>query len=256
MAFQIISCPLVQQLVQTIQKDYNLVDDLSAKYLGVPVFGAGEQIPVPAAPVVPKKKKVPKEVCVGKTAKGEPCKFAVKCDGLCGIHFRQREQPAGGKKEGSSTVSKLPKKAKKEVPKHTHEASGSDPLCGLCEDQGNVVVPELTKAEFEAVEEEGQSIQERLRAILANADEDEDDVEPTEPTESTEPLDSFDQMKSALLNCEAIEEVSMEVKLARLIAEEDSDSDIEEDVVEQMSETPPSQAKLRGFEELLEEMES
>lgn len=254
MAFQNISCPLVQRLVQTIQKDYNLVDDLSAKYLGVPVCGTGDQGPVPAVPVVPKKKKVPKEVCVGKTAKGEPCKFAVKCDGLCGIHLRQRDNNTDGKKEGS-TVSKLPKKSKKETPKHTHEASGSDPLCGLCEEQGNVVVPELTKAEFEAVEEEGQSIQERLRAILANADEDEDDVE---APKVQEPLDSFDQMKSALLNCEAIEDenVSMKVKLAKLIAEEDSDSDIEEDVVEQMSETPPSQAKLKGFEELLEEMES
>ena len=236
MAFQAINCPAVQQLLQAVEKDFNLVN-LAEKYLGVPVpvRSTDDQTPVPVLPPKQSKKsKGVKEACGGKTAKGEACKFAVKCDGLCGIHIRQRDQPSVKK---TSAVAKVAKKVKKVVPTHSHPAEESDPACGLCEDQGNVVVPELTRAEFEAVEEEGESIQDRLRAILACADEDPEDEEPEE-----EP-----------------EDVSMKVKLARLLAEEDDDVEDEddaEDMIQQMSETPPSKAKVAAFEELLAEMES
>jgi len=266
MAFRAIACPLVQQLVQTIQKDYNLVDDLAEKYLGVPVRSTDDHtsVPVPVRSTDPPptkqsaKKKGPKEACGGKTAKGEACKFAVKCDGLCGIHLRQRDQPSGKK---TSTAVKVPKKVKKVVPTHSHPVEESDPACGLCEDQGNVVVPELTKAEFEAVEEEGESIQDRLRAILAGADEDPEDEVAAEP-EKESPLESMGDLMAALEpgdpeDPEESEDVSMKVKLARLLAEEDED-DVEdaEDLIQQMSETPPSKAKVAAFEELLAEMES
>jgi len=271
MAFQALNCPAVRQLLQAVEKDFNLVN-LAEKYLGVPVQSPGPVIPLPVpvqspGPVIPppKKKKVPKEACCGKTAKGDPCKFAVKSDGLCGIHLRQRDQPSG--KKTSSTVAKVPKKVKKVVPTHTHPADESDSTCGLCEDHGNVVVPELTKADFEAVEEEGQSIQDRLRAILAGADEDEEDEVPKAPKAPKAPLDSFDQMKAVLdlydepedeePEDEDPEEVSMTVKLARLLAEEDvEDEDDAEDLIQQMSDTPPSRAKVAAFAELLEEMES
>ena len=275
MAYSALACPAVRELLQAVEKDFNL-SNLADKYLGtpVPVLSTDSETPAPAVPVQshgtvtpppPKKKKgVPKEACGGKTAKGDPCKFAVKCDGLCGIHLRQRDQPSVKK---TSTVAKVAKKVRKEAPQHSHPAEESDPTCGLCEDQGNVVVPELTKAEFEAVEEEGQSIQDRLRAILSAADEDPED--PEEVAEADEaPLDSFDQMKAALERCEAEdpedpeedpEDVSMKVKLARLLAEEDDDVEDEddaEDLIQQMSETPPSKAKVAAFEELLAEMES
>ena len=289
MAYRALACPLVQQLVQTIQSDYHIVDDLAAKYLGtqslaietpVPVLSTDSDTPaivatIPATPVVPKKsKKAAVDPCSGRTAKGDPCRFKVKCDGLCGIHLRQRDQPVTEKKtKDGSTVPKVPKKAKKaEAPKHTHTPLETDPECGLCEDQGNVVVPELTKAEFEAVEEEGSSIQERLRAILAGAEDDEEDATPEVPVSTSEsvgtvaeqlepekPLDTMSDLMAALPTVDEPEEagdVDLRVKLAKLIAEEDSDSDMEDDVIEQMSETPPSQAKLAKFQELLEEMEA
>ena len=295
MAYRALACPLVEQLVRTIQSDYHIVDDLTAKYLGTPSIDSEtpaivQVVPAtPVVPVVPKKKskKAAVEPCTGRTAKGDPCRFNVKCDGLCGIHLRQRDQPAGSKKaKDGSAVPKVPKVPKKaDPPKHTHTPTETDPLCGLCEVQGDVVVPELTKAEFEAVEEEGASIQERLRAILAGAEDDDDDdetvpststpvvpeestepVEPeeesTEPEEPEEPLDTMDDLMAALPTVEepedpeGAEEVDLRVKLARLIAEEDSDSDMEDDVIEQMSETPPSRAKLAKFQELLEEMEA
>ena len=266
MAYRAISCPLVQQLVRTIQDDYGLVDDLVAKYLGTPSTDTVSETPsvvqvVQAAPVFKKKSKAVVEPCTGRTAKGDPCRFKVKCDGLCGIHLRQRDQPVSEKKSGGvstgSTVSKVPKKVKKVVPTHTHPPTEADPQCGLCENQGDVVVPELTAAEFEAVEEEGSSIQDRLRAILACADDDEDDEVPVGTTEPETPLDTMDDLLAALpTTTEPMEDdVALRVRLAKLIAEEDSDSDLEDDAIEQMSETPPSQAKLAVFQELLEEAE-
>lgn len=269
MAYRAIACPLVEQLVRTIQSDYHIVDDLMAKYLGTSSTDSETPTPAivqvtPVVPVIPKKStkssKAVVEPCTGRTAKGDPCRFKVKCDGLCGIHLRQRDQPLTEKKtKDGSTVPKVPKKVPKVVPTHTHPPMETDPLCGLCDNQGDVVVPELTTAEFEAVEEEGSSIQERLRAILACADEDEED-EPVPSTvrETTEtPLDSMDDLMAALpTTTEPMEDdVALRVRLAKLIADEDSDSDMEDDAIEQMSETPPSRAKLAAFQELLEEVE-
>lgn len=228
MAFQIISCTLTQQLLQTIQRDYNLTDDLVDKYLGTHTAAAVPLPPqeTPATPPVKEKKKrqikekPADQLCTGKTAKGEPCKFAVKCDGLCGIHLRQLN------KDTNKETTKVPKKSKKstEAPKHTHPLSEeADETCKLCETQGNVMEPELTKAEFEAVAENGLSIQERLKAILANSEEAPEDTEEEAPEEET-----------------------LKVKLAKLIAEED-DEDPEDVEIEQLVETPPSQAKLSAL---------
>lgn len=258
MAFRMLACPAVQQLLHAVEKDFNL-PNLTEKYLGVPVCIADDQARVPSVPSVPKKKKkgVPKESCGGKTAKGEPCKFAVKCDGLCGIHLRQSQK--GNTSVESPEVKKSPgvKKVRKEAPKHTHTPVESDPQCVLCEDQGNVVVPELTKAEFEAVEEEGQSIQDRLRAILEGAGEDpeDDEIPISKPPVEESPLESSEPEKSTEVEVEESDDLSMRVKLAQMIAEEDSDSEVNEDTLEQMSETPPSLAKLDAFKELLVEME-
>jgi hypothetical protein len=236
MAFQIISCTLTQQLLQTIQQEYYLTDDLVDKYLGTQATTTAAPVPLPspaatpvtvAPPVKEKKKRQIKEkptdqLCTGKTAKGEPCKFAIKCDGLCGIHLRQLN------KDTNKETTKAPKKSKKsaEAPKHTHPLSEeADDTCKLCETQGNVMEPELTKAEFEAVAENGLSIQERLKAILANSEEDPEE----EATEEETP-----------------EEEALKVKLAKLIAEED-DEDPEDVEIEQLVETPPSQAKLSAL---------
>lgn len=248
MAFQIISCTLTQQLLQIIQRDYNLKDDLVDKYLGTQT-AATVPLPPPAPEAPPVKEKKKRQVkvkpadqlCTGKTAKGEACKFAVKCDGLCGIHLRQLN------KDTTKETAKAPKKSKKvkEVPVHTHPLSEeADDTCVLCETQGNIMEPELTKAEFEAVAEDGLSIQERLKAILAGADADPEDEVPvsTSSTVKEEETISFAD--------EDVNEDNIKAKLAKMIAEED-DEDEEDVEIEQLCETPPSQARLSELMEKL-----
>ena len=189
MAFNSLNCPAVTALLQQVQSDYGLTDNLVVKYLGSP---APQTLPMPSfvAQVPPqapqeKKKRVIKEkpqeqMCTGTTAKGGPCKFVAKCDGLCGIHLRKQNAPVTeGAPAPKVKKAKEPKKAP-EPPKHSHPLTEEpEEACMVCETQGNIMNPELTKAEFEAVADEGKSIQERLKAILANADQDEEE-EPEE----------------------------------------------------------------------------
>ena len=270
MAFNALNCPAVTALLQQVQTDYSLQDNLVVKYLGSP---APQSLPMPSfisqpAPAAPteKKKRVIKEkpqeqMCTGTTAKGGPCKFVAKCDGLCGIHLRKQNAPVT---EGAPAPAPKPKKVKEpkkapEAPKHNHPLTEEpEETCMVCETQGNIMKPELTKAEFEAVADEGKSIQDRLKAILANADQDEEEPEEEEP-EETESMEEEE---------EAEEEVSFRAKLAKMVADEDEVEEEEVDL-EQMVETPPSQARLtelmaklstsenktHDFDSLLEEME-
>ena len=238
MAFHALNCPAVSQLLSQVQTDFGIQESLVAKYLGspapsalpIPTFAA-PSAPVVASPPPEKKKRQVKEKaegqqCTAVTTKGQ-CKFAVKCDGLCGIHLRKREKEtgAGPSEPKEPKAPKVPKAKKAEAPKHSHPLGEESETCVVCETQGNVMKPEMTKAEFEAVAEDGKSIQERLAAILANSDDDEDD-EPEEAEES--------------------EAMTLRVKLAKMVAEED---EVEEDEVdlEQMAETPPSKAKLSAL---------
>jgi hypothetical protein len=259
MAYNALNCPAVTALLQQVQSDYNLEDNLVVKYLGSP---APSMLPMPSfvtAPTaeVPKEKKKrvikekPKEaMCTAVTNKG-PCKFAAKCDGLCGIHLRKRD--GGGessKAPKEPVVKKVAKKA--EAPKHSHPLTEEAEECELCETHGNVVKPELSKAEFEAVAEDGKSLQDRLKAILANSDND-------EPDEAEEPEEEEEEELTA----------SLKAKLAKQLAEEDEDSEVDEESIEQMTETPPSRDRLADmmakmkmkdeeeydFEALEEEME-
>ena len=253
MAFNALNCPAVSQLLNQVQTDFGIQESLVAKYLGSP---SPMNLPLPSfvtAPTaeVPKEKKKrqikekPKDtMCTAVTTKG-PCKFAAKCDGLCGIHLRKRDGGGESSKGPKEATKKVPKKA--EAPKHSHPLS-EEAECELCETHGNVVKPELTKAEFEAVAEDGKSLQQRLAAILANSDNDEDD----EPGE---------QLKTELANEAAMnggdntpygsdheeeEELtaSLKAKLAKQLAEEDEDSEVDEESVDQLAETPPSRDRL------------
>ena len=237
MAFNALNCPAVSQLLSQVQKDFGIQENLVAKYLGspdpstlpIPTF-ATPSAPAVATPPPEKKKRQVKEKtegqqCTAVTTKGQ-CKFAVKCDGLCGIHLRKKEKEtgAGPSEPKEPKVPKVPKVKKAEVPKHSHLPTEESENCMVCETQGNVMKPEMNKAEFEAVVEDGKTVQERLAAILANSDEDEDD-DPEEAEEET---------------------LTLRAKLAKMAAEED---EMEEDEVdlEQMAETPPSQAKLSAL---------
>jgi hypothetical protein len=223
MSHSYLNCYAVQQLLEAIRVDHGLPVGFASKYLG----GTSGVPPPPPSGHAPGKKKrevKPKEGsvrCTGKTAKGEPCKFAVREGGLCGIHLRQQNKPEGSSAPKPKVVRKVP-----EVPKHTHALTEESEECGLCSTQGNVMVPALTKADFEAVSENNQTLQERLAAILANSDEDTEDEGEVEPEEVKESED-------------------IRSKLRALVAEED---DVEEDEVDlDQCETPPSKARLAGL---------
>ena len=243
MAFNALNCPAVSQLLTQVQMDFGIQESLVVRYLGSPQPSAlpmpsfvAPSAPVAATPAPEKKKRQVKEKaegeqCTAVTAKGQ-CKFAVKCDGLCGIHLRKKEKEsgAGPSEPKAPKVPKTPKAKKAEAPKHSHPLTEEAETCVVCETQGNVMKPEMTKADFEAVAEDGKSIQERLAAILAGSDEDEED--PEEAEAEVEPEEA-----------EEAEVISLRVKLAKMVAEDD---EVEEDEVdlEQMTETPPSKAKL------------
>lgn len=253
MAFNALNCPAVSQLLTQVQMDFGIQESLVAKYLGspapsalpMPSFMVAPSAPVVATPPQEKKKRQVKEKaegeqCTAMTNKGQ-CKFAVKCDGLCGIHLRKKNKESG---EGPSEPKvakepKVPKAKKAEVPKHDHGLTEESETCVVCETQGNIINPEMTKADFEAVTEDGLSIQERLKAILANSDEDEEDEEEAEAEPEAE---------------EEEEQAVLRAKLAKMVAEED-EVDEEEVDLEQMCETPPSRGKLAAMLDKMKEGE-
>lgn len=217
-------------LLEKVAKDYSLpLEELKEKYLGEDI-----EVPKKVKKVKEPKETGDKKMCTGLTAKGHPCKFAAVEGGcLCGIHLRKESGEPRKVKEPKE--SKEPKKVKKvkTVPEHNHKPEEPSDNCVLCESHGDGLKPELTNAEFEAVEEEGKSIQDRLRAILAKAEEDPEDEE---------------------VSAEA-EEVANALKVLSM---EDEEEYMEEDV-EQLTESPHSRErfekakKSKALEELLEE---
>ncbi len=260
--------------------DFGIQESLTAKYFGAPSAPLSVlPVPVvaPPAPVTEKKKRQIKEkpadqLCQAVTNKGQ-CRFVAKCDGLCGIHLRKKNKDAeaGPSEPKKPKVSKVVKK-KPEAPKHTHPLTEESEDCQVCETQGNVITPELTKAEFEAVAEDGQSIQARLKAILANSDNDDSDEEveeapkpepvveapkpvieapkpvieaPKPVIEAPKPMETEEEPEEDEDEEEEMT-ISLRAKLAKLVADEDEED--EEDVdISQMVETPPSRDKLSAL---------
>ena len=238
-------------LLTQVAQDYNLdAGELKGRYL----FNQ-DWVPTPQAqvPTVEPKTKAPRQIkekpkdqmCTGLTSKGEPCKFVAKCDGLCGIHLRKANAPPKEATEGADPPSKKkggrkPKEVapKPAAPAHTHALTEEAEECVVCETQGNVMNPELSKAEFEAVAEEGKSLQERLQAILANAEQDEEDEETEEP-EEPEAAEEPEEMEDIM------------TKLAGIMSKEDDEEYTAEDM-EQMTETPPSRARLEELKKKAE----
>jgi uncharacterized Zn finger protein (UPF0148 family) len=108
----------------------------------------------------------------------------------------------------------------------------------VCETQGNVVNPTLSKAEFEAVAAEGKSLQERLAAILANANNDEEDEE-TDEDEEAEGVEETEEMNE------------IRSKLAGIMSKQDDEEYTEEDM-EQITETPPSRDRFETLKKKVE----
>jgi hypothetical protein len=233
---------MLLNLLEKVAKDYgHPLEELKEKYLGKDM-----EVTVPKETKKVKKPREPKEaaekkMCTGLTAKGQPCKFAAVDGGcLCGIHLRKESGEPRKAKEPKEP--KEPKKSKKvkTVPEHDHKPEEESETCQLCESHGDGLKAELTKAEFEAVEEEGKSLQDRLKAVLAEAEEDEED-EVEEEEESPE-----------------AKEVAMNLKALKILGDEDEEEYTEEDM-EQLTESPHSRdrfEKAKGstaFDELLEE---
>jgi hypothetical protein len=282
MSYSSLNCPAVSQLLTQVQTDFGIQESLTAKYFGAPSAPLSVlPVPVvaPPAPVTEKKKRQIKEkpadqLCQAVTTKGQ-CRFVAKCEGLCGIHLRKKNKDAeAGPSEPK--VAKKPKVVKKkpEAPKHTHPLTEEAEDCQVCETQGNVITPELTKAEFEAVAEDGLSIQARLKAILANSDNDDSDEEveeapkpepvvevpkpvvevpkpvvevpkPVVEVEVPKPMETEEEEEEEEEEYDEEEEmtISLRAKLAKLVADEDDED--EEDVdISQLVETPPSRDRL------------
>ena len=135
----------------------------------------------------PKKKNEEKKKCSGVTAKGEPCKNkCVDDEDLCRVHLKKKNEPEKAKKEPKSKkepkAKKEPKKPKK-TPVHNHDILDEevDETCDVCNTHGNVAMEESTgsngheEGEYEAVDDNGMSIQMELANIIANQEQNEEE---------------------------------------------------------------------------------
>jgi hypothetical protein len=203
-----------RQFILRVSQDYNLdFEELNTKYLetaamaikvprkytkrepkSVTVIGVAEG--GVATPKVPKAKvaKV-KQCCTAATSKKEPCKFsALKGEVFCKRHLKQS---MGDEAEPSEPkAKKAPKAAKKgPEPVHTHAMDAEVHAdCELCESHGN---PMATKVQqFEVVPAAAPaaapapacgpikvvSVDDRLAAMLAEADESDTESEDARST--------------------------------------------------------------------------
>jgi len=186
-------CERDRQFVLRIATEYNLnVEELQKKYLET----AEMAIKVPRkykkrevtsvtvvteakAPKAPKepKAKAAKQQCTACTSKKEPCKFsALKGEVFCKRHLKQSVGESEAPKEPKAP--KAPKAAKKaDQPVHTHDLTeGVVKDCDLCQSHGNPLV------EAEGFEL-GGSVESRLAALLAEANESEADRESEDESE-------------------------------------------------------------------------
>jgi hypothetical protein len=144
----------------------------------------------PREPKPEKKPKEEKRPCAGQTSQGA-CKFAAMAGkDLCGIHQRKADGIKTEKKPREPKEPKEPKKAKKApAPNHTHTLTEESEDCQLCDTHGNILDAAVTEAKYEAAAG-GVSIHDRLKAILDEADEEEEvekAEEPEEPEKVAEP---------------------------------------------------------------------
>ena len=190
-----------RQFCLRIAQDYGLnFEELNSKYLET----AAVAIKVPrkykkrepkavnvvevseggAAPAKPAKEPKAKQCCTAQTSKKEPCKFsALKGEVFCKRHLKQS---LGESAPAEPKAKKAPKAAKKAPePVHTHAMDAqihSD--CELCESHGNPLAEEIV--EFEVAPTPAPhtgpvkpvSVTDRLAAMLAEAESEEEASEP------------------------------------------------------------------------------
>lgn len=210
MAFQLTLANVQQQfedslwessnmLLALVAQDYGLDHKtLRDRYLpekGVPLLKDGSRAPAPLLvkateiKAARKSRKTQEKVCCkGTTAKGKPCSFAAVIDG----EWCKKHSP---KEEGATPAPATKKaKAKAEKPKHNHPVEEAPPpgeICGVCENQGNLVNPEAPREEIEV--RGADEIKSRLADILKSASEPEDSEE-EEEEEPTFDLNALKQL--------------------------------------------------------------
>lgn len=192
-------CERDRQFVLRIATEYNLnVEELQKKYLET----AEVAIKVPRKykkreatsvtvvtepkPAKEPKAKAEKQKCTACTSKKEPCKFsALKGEVFCKRHLKQSVGDSEPTKEPKAP--KAPKAAKKaDQPVHTHDLNeGVVKDCDLCQSHGNPLVEaegfELAAPHCGPVKP--ISIESRLAAMLAEADEPEESGDEAESDE-------------------------------------------------------------------------
>jgi hypothetical protein len=249
-----------RSLLEDIALTHNIPkEQLFAQYLNLPK--GVEEVPMITVTTeeAPKKARKPREakpvdptknMCTGLTAKGQPCKFAALPGmEICGIHNRKMNgappppPPADG--TPAPVKVKAPKKAPKVDPVHNHPVGEKAvEICQLCESHGDLTDPGVTDKEFEAAVKDGNSIHDRLKAIMRAAEGAEEEEEEEEPAkEDTVTVDELMTEDTEVEEEEEEETLNLKAKLAKFLSEED-DEEYDEDSVDQMCETPPSRDRL------------
>jgi hypothetical protein len=194
-----------RQFILRVAQDYNLnFEELNTKYLetaamaikvprkytkrapkAVTVIEVTEGT-VPAKVPKAKEPKV-KQCCTAATSKKEPCKFsALKGEVFCKRHLKQSLGEAAGPSEPKAK--KAPKAPKKgPEPVHTHVMDAEVHAdCELCESHGNPMATEVQQFEMVAKVAAPSpacgpikvlGVEDRLAAMLAEADESEEEEE-------------------------------------------------------------------------------
>ncbi len=169
-------------LLSRIAVDYNIpAYELVNKYMTRPEELL--KVKKPRAPkdpnAPPKATKVPLEerpMCPSLTGKKTPCKN--RClPGSDKCHLHSVTLPNGEPKPPKPP--RVPKvKASKSQPSHTHAPLvAPDGPCGLCDTHGDAANPSLVNVPFES-NQDGMTLQERLRMIMAMSDDIQDELEP------------------------------------------------------------------------------
>ena len=186
-------CERDRQFVLRIATEYNLnVEELQKKYLETAEMAIkvprkykkreATSVTVVTEAKAPKepKAKAEKQKCTACTSKKDPCKFsALKGEVFCKRHLKQSVGESETPKEPKAP--KAPKAAKKaDQPVHTHDLTeGVVKDCDLCQSHGNPLVEaegfELAAPHCGPVKP--VSVESRLAAMLAEADESEVDRE-------------------------------------------------------------------------------
>ena len=189
-----------RQFILRVAQDYNLnFEELNTKYLetaamaikvprkytkrapkAVTVIEVTEGT-VPAKPVKAPKEPKAKQCCTAQTSKKEACKFnALKGEVFCKRHLKQSLGESTPPSEAK--VKKTPKAPKKgPEPVHTHVMDAEIHAdCELCESHGNPMASEIQQFEVVLPKKvtgpiKVASVNDRLAAMLAEADESEEE---------------------------------------------------------------------------------